>query len=362
VANDGSNFGAKRLLVSISAFALLPALARAQDDPKLHAVANMFDPKSTPALLIHEASILVLLICAAIFVVVAGLLTYTIFRFRRRPGDDATKEPPQVYGSTQIELAWTVLPILITVVLILVTARTIADIQNARLPESTLVIKVIGHQWWWEVQYLDKSGKTIFTTANEIHIPLSTDADPRPTRVVLQSADVIHSFWVPQLNGKTDVIPNRTNELWLEPFETGLFLGNCAEYCGTQHANMLIRVFVTEPDTYAAWADNQLAENTPPPTTDTDAELGRHLFASNACINCHVVDGSLGTTVFGPDLTKLATRTTIAGGSIPNTPDNLFDWIKDPQAKHMKPGALMPAMQLVDSDIHKIVSYLETLR
>ncbi len=192
---------------------LLPSAASGQDDQKLHAVANMFDPKSAPALMIHEVSLLVLLICAAIFIVVAGLLTYTILKFRRRPGDDETKEPPQVYGSTQIELAWTVLPILITVVLILVTARTIADIQNAQLPESTLDIKVVGHQWWWEVQYLDKSGETIFTTANEIHIPLSTEADPRPTRVALQSADVIHSFWVPQLNGKTDVIPNRTNEL-----------------------------------------------------------------------------------------------------------------------------------------------------
>ncbi len=123
---------------------------------------------------------------------------------------------------------------------------------------------------------------------------------------------------------------------------------------------MLLRVFVEKPDAYAAWAANQMAAN--PAPTNPDAELGRHLFASNACINCHVVDGSLGATVFGPDLTKLATRTTIAGGAIPNTTDNLFDWIKDPQAKHMKPGALMPAMQLVDSDIHKIVTYLETLK
>ncbi len=124
---------------------------------------------------------------------------------------------------------------------------------------------------------------------------------------------------------------------------------------------MLLRVFVEEPEAYAAWADNQLAAN-PVPADNSDAELGRHLFASNACINCHVVDGSIGTTVFGPDLTKIATRTTIAGGAIPNTPENLFDWIKDPQAKHMKPGALMPAMQLVDSDIDKIVAYLQTLK
>ncbi len=329
------------------------------DGVTTHAVSNMFDPKSTPALMIHEVSLLVLLICAGIFVVVAGLLTYTIFKFRRRPGDD-DQEPPQVYGSTQIELAWTVLPILITVVLVLVTARTIADIQNARLPESALDIKVVGHQWWWEVQYLNASGETIFTTANEIHIPLSTDEDRRPTRVALQSADVIHSFWVPQLNGKTDVIPNRTNELWLEPTETGLFLGNCAEYCGTQHANMLLRVFVEKPEDYEAWARNQ--QLLPPATSpDPAVELGRQLFAANSCINCHVVDGALGARVFGPDLTKLATRTTIAGGSLPNTPKVLFDWIKDPEAHDMKPGALMPAMQLVDSDIDHIVTYLQTL-
>ncbi len=327
------------------------------DDPKVHAIANMFDPKSTPALLIHEVSLLVLLICAGIFVVVTGLLVYTVLKFRRRPGDDGT-EPPQVYGSTQIELAWTVLPILITVVLVLVTARTIADIQNARLPEDALKIKVIGHQWWWEVHYLDDAGETQFITANEIHIPVSRADDPRPTRIYLQSADVIHSFWVPQLNGKTDVVPNRTNEMWLEPSETGLFLGNCAEYCGTQHANMLLRVFVSEPDEFAAWAKNQAA----PPAENPSVALGRAAFASNACINCHIVDGSLTEVVFGPDLTKLATRTTIAGGSLPNDPATLFDWIKDPQSKHMKPGALMPAMQLVDSEIHEIVNYLKTLK
>ncbi len=317
----------------------------------------MFDPKSTPALLIHEVSLLVLLICAGIFVIVTGLLVYTVIKFRRRPDDD-DKEPPQVYGSTQIELAWTVLPILITVVLVLVTARTIADIQNARLPEDALHIKVIGHQWWWEVHYLNDAGETQFITANEIHIPVSRADDPRPTRLFLQSADVIHSFWVPQLNGKTDVVPNRTNEMWLEPSETGLFLGNCAEYCGTQHANMLLRVFVDEPDAYETWAKNQAA----PPAYDPAVEVGRQTFASNACINCHIVDGSLTEVVFGPDLTKLATRTTIAGGSLPNDADTLFDWIKDPQSPHMKPGALMPAMKLVDSEIHEIVSYLETLK
>ncbi len=317
----------------------------------------MFDPKSKPALMIHEVSLLVLLICTIIFVIVTSLLIYTVLKFRRRPGDN-DEEPPQVYGSTQIELAWTVLPILITIVLVLVTARTIADIQNARLPESALTIKVIGHQWWWEVHYLDAEGQTEFIVANEIHIPLSTDENPRPTRVLLESADVIHSFWVPQLNGKTDLVPNRRNELWLEPSETGLFLGNCAEYCGTQHANMLLRVFVDEPDDYQAWARNQAA----PPVEDPAVALGRQTFASNACINCHIVDGSLTEIVFGPDLTKLATRTTIAGGSLPNDRQTLVDWIKDPQSPHMKPGSLMPAMKLVDSDIDHIVDYLETLK
>ncbi len=326
--------------------------AIAQSDSTVHEVANMFEPKSTPAEMIHEISLLVLLICGVIFVIVTTLLVYTVLRFRRRGSGDDHEEPPQVYGSTQIELAWTVLPILITVVLILVTARTIGEIQDAEMPADALNIRVVGHQWWWEVHYPDYD----FVTANEIHIPLSSATERRVTHVALESADVIHSFWVPQLNGKTDLVPNRTNHLWLEPTSTGTYLGNCAEYCGTQHANMQLRVIVHPPDEFAEWVRTQQAA----PTVDPAVARGYDTFVSNSCVNCHTVNGTVADGVFGPDLTKLMTRQTIGAGVAPNDTANLRSWVRDPQV--LKPGALMPDMKLLDSEVDDIVAYLQTLK
>src|SRR6476659_6860793 len=211
-------------------------------------VTNIFRPLSQPAQEIKETSFLVLAICAVIFVVVAGLLVYAIVRFRHRAGDEAT-EPPQVYGSNQIETAWTVLPILIVFVLILVTSRTIADIQNRKPATGSVNATVVGHQWWWEIRYPELG----IVTANELHVPVSTEASHRPTFLKLQSADVAHSFWVPQLAGKTDLIPNRENLMWIAPGEPGTYLGNCAEYCGMQHARMLLRVVVHTPQDFEQW-------------------------------------------------------------------------------------------------------------
>src|SRR5262245_11282093 len=197
-------------------------------------VTSIFRPYSTPAESIHQISLLTLAICGAIFLIVAVLLFYIIIRFRTRTNDEQS-EPPQIYGSNQIELAWTVFPILIVFVLILVTTRTISDVQNAIPHPESLKVTVVGHQWWWEIRYPDLG----IVTANELHLPVS-----RRTVLKLQSADVAHSYWLPQLGGKTDLIPNRDNYMWFDPKETGVYLGNCAEYCGTQHAHMLIRAIV----------------------------------------------------------------------------------------------------------------------
>ncbi|MEO8207181.1 MAG: cytochrome c oxidase subunit II, partial [Chthoniobacterales bacterium] len=222
--------------IAILLFALLAAVsAKADDETTLRPIANIFDPLSTPAVQISHIAILVLAICAGIFLIVSGILVYTIIKFRIRP-DDNGREPPQVYGGTQIELAWTVLPILITLVLIAVTARTIGDIQNAKMPETAVKVRIVGHQWWWEIHYPDMG----VVTANELHVPVSTKDQRLRTQITLQSADVAHSFWVPQLAGKTDLIPNHDNHTWIEPFKPGIYLGNCAEYCGTQHAHMLL--------------------------------------------------------------------------------------------------------------------------
>jgi len=224
----------RRLSLFASALSCIIVTGHVEPAFGIDGVTNIFRPLAQPAQEIKETSLLVLAICAAIFVVVAGLLVYAIVRFRHRAGDEAT-EPPQVYGSNQIETAWTVLPILIVFVLILVTSRTIADIQNRKPTTASVNTTVVGHQWWWEIRYPELG----IVTANELHVPASTEGNHRPTFLKLQSADVAHSFWVPQLAGKTDLIPNRENLMWIAPTEPGTYLGNCAEYCGTQHARML---------------------------------------------------------------------------------------------------------------------------
>lgn len=314
-------------------------------------VASIFDPVSSPAAEIYSLSLLVLGICAAIFVLVGGLIAYSSVRFRQRPGDD-DREPPQIYGSNPIEMAWTVVPLIIVLVLFLVTTRTLLAVQKAPPPPGALRVTVIGHQWWWEFRYPDLG----VVTANELHVPVSAPGDRRPTYLRLESVDVVHSFWVPQLNGKTDVIPNRTNTMWIEPTRPGLFLGQCAEYCGTQHAHMLLRVIAHDPAEFDAWVASQRA----PAVVDPAVAAGRALFESAACINCHRVDGTVADGVFGPDLTHLMSRATIGAGAAPNTPDNLRAWVNDPD--DFKPGVLMPAMKLSDPDVAQIAAYLATLK
>jgi len=314
-------------------------------------VSNIFDPKSTPAWAVHELSLLVLLISAGIFIVVAGLTTYTIIRFRQ-PKDDDGREPPQIYGSNQIELAWTVIPILIVLILFLVSARTIYEVEGKKPPENALHVTVVGHQWWWEIKYPDLG----FVTANEVHVPVSDPGEPRPTFLRLESADVVHSFWIPRLAGKTDVVPNRVNHMWIEPLATGTYLGQCAEYCGTQHAHMLLRVIVHPKNEFEAWVKAQQE----PPAVDPTAQVGRELFQSTACINCHTIGDTVASGTFGPDLSHLMSRETIGAGAAVNDPENLYTWVRDPNM--IKPGALMPDMKLSDAEVKKIVDYLVTLQ
>ena len=329
------------------AFALTAAPAIADD---AGGVTNIFKPDGTPARAISDYTVLVLAICAAIFVVVAGLLAYTATRFRRRASDDG-HEPPQVYGSNQIELAWTVLPILIVFVLSLVTARTIAEIQNAAPPAKALQVTVVGHQWWWEIRYPELG----IVTANELHVPASDAAEPRPTFLKLESADVAHSFWVPQLAGKTDLIPNRDNRMWIAPVRPGTYLGNCAEYCGTQHARMLIRVIVHSPGEFEQWVAAQQRNA----ASDPQVKAGRDLFFSTSCVNCHTIKGTEANGKFGPDLTHLMSRETLGSGAALNTPDTLHNWIRNPQ--RLKEGCYMPDMQLTDEEVDQIVRYLRSL-
>ncbi len=312
---------------------------------------SIFAPESTPAKTILGLSWFVLAITGGIFVTVGGMFVWAIIRYRERKDDDGS-EPPQIYGSTQVELAWTVIPILIVVVLFLTTARIIFAIQDAPKPQAALDVTVIGHQFWWEFRY----PKLGIVTANELHVPVSTALDPQPTFLHLLSADVDHSFWVPQLAGKTDLIPNHPNETWIEPLHTGVYLGQCAQFCGVEHAKMLLRVYVDTPEEFDAWVKQQKQ----PGAQDPGVAAGRHIFETEACTNCHAIAGTAARGTFGPDLTHLASRATIAAGAATNTPENLHAWIQNPDT--FKPGALMPAMQLNNEQIDELVAYLETLR
>jgi cytochrome c oxidase subunit 2 len=328
-----------------------PLVSAAIGGPAPFSPTWIFAPASTPARSIFELSIFVLVVSAGIFVVVFGLLIYVVLKYRRRPTDDGS-EPAQVYGSTQIELAWTITPVLIVLVLFMATARVVSAAQNPPRPRNALQVTVIGHQFWWEYRY---PGKDI-VTANELHVPVSDPANPSPTFLKLLSADTDHSFWVPRLAGKTDLIPNFPNEMWIEPQETGVFLGQCAQYCGTQHAKMLLRVYVDTREVFDRWLSVQSQRAY---VSDTAAN-GRRIFEHTACINCHTIAGTPANGRFGPDLTHLASRDTIGAGIAPNTAENLRQWIKDPAV--FKPGSLMPAMGMSDGDLDALTEYMTSLR
>jgi cytochrome c oxidase subunit 2 len=335
----------------IPAFLGILAAGSAQSAKRTLNPTNIFAPASTPADTIFGLSIFVLAVTGAIFVVVFALLVYAALKFRARSQDDV-REPAQIYGSTQVELAWTVIPVLIVVVLFLASARVIASVQNAVRPPGTIEVTVIGHQYWWEYRYPDLK----VVTANELHVPVSDPAHPTPTFLTLLSADTDHSFWVPRLAGKTDLIPNHPNSMWIDPHQVGLYLGQCSQYCGVQHAKMLLRVYVQPRDEFDRWVhqQGQLA------ATNVGVSEGRRIFEATACVNCHTVAGTAAEGRFGPDLTHLMSRATIASGVALNTPENLRRWIQEPNV--LKPGCLMPAMGLGDPQLDAVTAYLETLR
>jgi cytochrome c oxidase subunit 2 len=312
---------------------------------------NIFKPESTPADRIYSNAVFVLAITAIIFLIVASLLTYAVIRFRIRKNDNG-EEPTQIYGSNQIELAWTVTPVLIVVVLFLATARILQGIEDSPQPPAALEVTAIGHQFWWEFRY----PKLGIVTANELHVPVSDSTQPTPTFLTLLSADTDHSFWVPRLAGKTDLIPNRANRMWIDPHNVGVYIGQCAQYCGTQHAKMLLRVFVDSKESFNDWveAERKVADLNAP------ASAGRRIFEATACVNCHAIAGTAASGSFGPDLTHLMSRETIASGAAPNNRENLRRWLKQPD--DIKPGSLMPAMNLSDQDLDALTDYLLTLR
>ncbi len=321
---------------------------------------SIFSPQSPSASSIRDLALLVFAITALIFLVVEGVLFYCTWRFRRGRGTDGI-EPPQVYGSKPIEVAWTVAPALIVFTLVLVTIRTLWEVEipqpKPQEHDNALFVTVVGKQWWWEFSYDHYNGRPLgFITANELHVPASGDGASRPIYLALESADVCHSFWVPRLAGKTDLIPGVTNHMWFQTETTGLFLGQCAEYCGTQHAGMLLRVVVDPPEVFDGW----LAAQQEPAAEKPEAAAGRAAFLAESCINCHRVRGTPARGSYAPDLTHLMSRQTLASGLVPNDPENLRRWILNPQ--QVKTGCLMPAFGLEAQRREAIVDYLLSLQ
>lgn len=321
---------------------------------------SIFDPVSPPAGSIRDLSLLIFAISAFIFLIVEGVLVYCIIRFRQ-PKESATSEPPQFYGSIPIEIAWTAAPALIVFIIVLVTTRTLWQVEvdppEPQPGDPALHVTVIGHQWWWEYQYRYYDGEELnFVTANELHIPASSPGAARPIYLTLKSADVVHSFWVPQLAGKMDLFPGHPNELWFQTEREGVFVGQCAEYCGTQHANMLLRVVVQPPENFKEWLNHQRQ----PAVDDPAVSEGKAVFLSHSCVNCHRIRGTTAQGNYAPDLTHLMSRETLASGIVENNEHNLSGWIENPE--RYKPGCLMPAFRLSSQENQAIVRYLLTLK
>ncbi len=314
------------------------------------AAPGMFDAAGPNAQSVADVFWLVIAICTVIFLAVFSTMVWVVLRFREHL-DDGETEPPQIYGSEPIEIAWTLAPAMVVLIIGLVIIRSVTELRASPTGENVERIRVVGHQWWWEYEYPDYG----FTTANEIVIPASDPETPRPVDLQLESADVMHSFWVPRLAGKTDNIPNKTNTMWIQADHEGTYFGRCAEYCGTQHTKMLIRVDAVSPEAFADW----VAEQQKPAVDDPTVAEGRELFLSMACANCHTIRGTRSDGKFGPDLTHLMSRKTLAAGVVDNNRENLTLWMEDPH--QIKDGCYMPDMRISARETKLIVDYLMTL-
>jgi cytochrome c oxidase subunit 2 len=291
-------------------------------------------------------------IAVAVFVLVEGALVVAMIRFRSR---GAGETPKQIHGNTRLEVIWTILPALLLAGVAVPTVGTLFDLAD--VPEGGLRVQVIGPQWWWEIQYPELD----VITANEVHVP--TD---RPVNLTLRSDDVIHSFWVPRLAGKQDLIPGRDIELSISAPEPGTYRGLCAEYCGLSHANMRFRVIAQEPADFEAWVETQRSA-APAPPAGSEAAEGLEVFRNSlpqgtgTCIACHTVQGvEEAVGIDGPNLSHVGGRQTIAAGILPNTEEGLERWLRNPP--RVKPGSLMPNYQLSDDQIAALVAFLRSLK
>jgi cytochrome c oxidase subunit II len=312
-----------------------------------HSVLN---PSSPQTRLIGRLWDAMYLVSAAVFVLV--VLALLLGAFRRRGGETPETDPRRERSLTTAVSVATALTVLILFGFLVYDVAVGRQLTRG-FGKEALQVRVVGHQWWWELQYRDSVAHNWFTTANELHIPVG-----RPVVLELLSTDVIHSFWPPTVSQKRDLIPGKDNSLWLQADTPGVYRGQCAEYCGQQHAKMGFLVIAQRPDSFAGWLARQ-RDTALTPTTEL-ARRGQEVFLASSCVMCHAIAGTPAGSRVGPDLTHLASRRTIAAGTLPNTRGNLAGWIIDPQK--IKPGTRMPPTQLKPADLQTLLAYLETLK
>lgn len=307
---------------------------------------STLEPAGPAAESIARLGVGMIVAAAFVFAVVMILLVWPLVR---TPA--ASDETPHIVDERRLEFRWIMMGGAVIPMLILagIFAFSLGVMRTESQPSSPYEVEVVGHQWWWEVRYPSDS----VTTANEIHIPVG-----RAVRIHVSSTDVIHSFWVPQLQGKTDAITGQVNETWLQADRAGVYRGECAEFCGVQHAHMSFVVVADAPAEYDAWMANQKRSAAAP--ADSSALSGQKVFLTQSCSYCHAVRGTSAGARIGPDLTHLGTRRTLASGTMDNTAVNLAAWIENPD--RLKPGTKMPSVTLDRASMRALVAYLETLR
>jgi cytochrome c oxidase subunit 2 len=307
--------------------------------------SNALDPQSPLARAIYDLGIVSSVVFALIFIIVTGAITFSIFRFGSRAGEP---DPTQIPGNRKVEIAWTIIPFLIVIFLFVITLSAMNRADPPPAPSPDLVIT--GHQFWWQVDY--PGSKVV--TANEIHIPAG-----KPLSVRLESQDVLHEFWVPKLTRKMSNVPGQPNHIWLQADKPGDYIGQCSEFCGTQHAWMRILVVADEPAQFERWQQAQLRPAQTP--TSGAAVKGLEVFRTSTCINCHAINGVAdANSRVAPDLTHVASRRQLGAGILENNPANMRSWLKSPQ--HIKPGALMPDFTFTDEQLDQLAAYLSTLQ
>lgn len=308
-------------------------------------MGSPFSPHSAQAQSIAAVFSLWLVIAAIIFLIVAAGVTYAIARFRARTHADG--EPRQIFGSPRLEIAWTVIPLLIVTGLFVATVRVMIAVDAPQDTDRSPQVVITGHQWWWEARY--PNGMVV---PWDIHIPSG-----HRLRARIESADVIHDFWVPELARKMDAVPGRWGYIWLEADTPGPYSGTCAEFCGAEHAWMRFRVMADPQPAYDAWVQREIQ---PSPEPTGIAADGAKLFQSRKCADCHTVTATAPSSGKAPSIAHIASREYLAGGISPNTPDNLMLWLTDPQAA--KPGNRMPNTALTADERRALLAFLESLR